>query len=133
MAGRVYVCLRCGHRWTSTGRPRQCPRCWSRAVVAEEEVKLAGLALRPWAYMLEGRTPPLPLPHELLALPASMAALSEIIVKASRAGSRVLENALRMVLLEAGVEPSKAEELASKIASLPPAKILDYASKLLKR
>jgi len=62
-----------------------------------------------------------------------MAALSEIIVKASRAGSRVLENALRMVLLEAGVEPSKAEELASKIASLPPAKILDYASKLLKR
>lgn len=133
MPGRVYVCLRCGHRWTSTGRPRQCPRCWSRALVAEDEVRLAALAVRPWAYLLEQRIPPLPLPHELLALPASLAALADIVARASRAGSRVLENAMRMLLVEAGVEPGKAEEIASKLASLPPAKIVEYAERMLKR
>jgi DNA-directed RNA polymerase subunit RPC12/RpoP len=132
MPGRVYVCLRCGHRWVSTGVPRQCPRCWSRAIVPEEEVKLASIALKPWAYLLEKRIPPLPLPHEVLALPASFAALTDILARASRAGSIVLRNAIELLLVEAGIEPSKARELASKIAELPPSKIIDEARRMLR-
>ncbi len=69
--------MACGHRWRGRGdgEPRQCPNCWGRAFVSEEELRLAGIALEPLSHIWLGQTLPIPDPSEVLAGPLALATL----------------------------------------------------------
>ena len=112
-----YLCLECGHRWLtrSTTIPRQCPKCWARAITDEAQLKLASISLKPWAYLCVSQPPPLPLPHELALFPFSLLACGSIMSKAhDSALARV--NAIKLMLRESAFSQEEIDKILSSLA-----------------
>lgn len=105
-------CLACGHgflpRRPELGQHR-CGRCGSSSTVAEGDLALASLALKPWAYLVSGLLPPLPLPHELATFPAALAAYARVMGQATRGDSQ--RRAVRLMLQRAGFSEAQVAEL----------------------
>ena len=80
--------------------------------MSEADLSLAGLALRPWAYLVSGLVPPLPLPHELLAFPAALAAYARVMSQASREEAQ--RRAVGLMLIQAGFSPDQSAELVER-------------------
>lgn len=72
--------MKCGYLWTGRGggEPRQCPGCWGRSFVSDEEARLASKALAPLGHLWLGRLPPLPNPGTVLAGPAAAVTLLRV-------------------------------------------------------
>ena len=108
-------CLSCGHRFLSRRSgsvQRRCGLCGSSSTVAESDLALASLALKPWAYLVSGLLPPLPLPHELLAFPAALAAYARVMGQAGREEAQ--RRAIGLMLLQAGFSQEQAAELVAR-------------------
>jgi len=114
-----YVCLNCMHKWISRGEtvPRQCPACWSRSIASLSDIRLASILLKPWTYLSVGRSPPLPLPQELLEFPASLFSYSSVMAS-TRGNPKARENALRLILAEAGFSKEQIEEIMNSKKSV---------------
>ena len=110
-----FHCLTCGHRFLSR-RPgsvqHRCGHCSSSSTVAEGDLALASLALKPWAYLVSGLAPPLPLPHEVLAFPAALAAYARVMAQASRGEAQ--RRAVGLMLVRAGFSQDQAAELVER-------------------
>jgi hypothetical protein len=108
-------CLACGHRFLSrksgSGQHR-CGQCGSSSTVAENDLTLASLALKPWAYLVSGLVPPPPLPHELLGFPAALAAYARVMAQASREEAQ--RRAIGLMLLQSGFSQDQATELVAR-------------------
>jgi hypothetical protein len=108
-------CLACGHRFMAR-RPgsgqHRCGHCSSSSIAAESDLALASLALKPWAYLVSGLLPPLPLPHELLAFPAALAAYARVMGQAGREEAQ--RRAIGLMLLPAGFSQDQAAELVAR-------------------
>ena len=108
-------CLACGHRFLSRRSgsvQHRCGQCSSSSIVAEGDLSLASLALKPWAYLVSGLVPPLPLPHELVAFPAALAAYARVMGQASREEAQ--RRAVGLMLVQAGFSQDQAAELVER-------------------
>lgn len=110
------VCFQCKHRWISKrqGTPRQCPKCWSRSIENDVEIKLACISLKPWAYLLINRQTPVPLPHDLESFPYSLDAFASVMVK-TQGNETTRTNALRVLLIEAGLSEALANNILANL------------------
>ena len=104
-------CLACGYR-VMPRRPdlgqHRCGHCGS-SMVDKSDLAVASLALKPWAYLVSGLVPPLPLPHELAAFPAALAAYARIMSQAFREDSR--RRAVALMLRQAGFSEAQVADL----------------------
>ncbi|MCK4823508.1 hypothetical protein KA005_47590 [bacterium] len=105
-----YVCFQCKHRWISKVIPRQCPKCWSRSIERDVEIKLACVSLKPWAYLLINRPTPIPLPHDLESFPASLSAFASIMAQ-TQGNITARANALSLLFIDAGLSEALAKNI----------------------
>lgn len=111
----VYTCFKCGNQWIAkTERPRQCSNCWSRAIASEEEIRIAAIFIKPWAYLYSGRLPPLPLPHEIILLPFSMLTYNSLLMRVRR-DEEIKRRMLKALLIESGFTNEDAEAMLKKL------------------
>jgi hypothetical protein len=108
-------CLACGHRLLPRRAEvlqRRCGQCGSTGTVAESDLALASLALKPWAYLISGSVPPLPLPHELVAFPAALAAYARVMGQATQEDAR--RRAVALMLQRAGFSETQVANLVQR-------------------
>lgn len=111
-----HVCFQCNHRWIGRHQvtPRQCPKCWSRSIENDAEIKLACILLKPWAYLLINRPTPIPLPRDLESFPYSLDAFASIIAK-TQGSVTTRANALRLLFIEAGLSEALANNIIANL------------------
>ena len=111
-----YICFMCGHRWIrrSPVNPRQCPKCWKRAIEDDAEIRLASILLKPWGYLLVNLPPPPLLPSEMELFSNSLDAYASIMAK-TQGNIIARANALRFMLIEAGLSRERAEIVSDNI------------------
>ncbi|MFQ6029666.1 MAG: hypothetical protein ACE5Q6_19485 [Dehalococcoidia bacterium] len=110
-------CLACGHRFTprrAEVQLRRCGNCSSTGTVPEGDLALASQALRPWVYLVSGTVPPLPLPHELAAFPAALAAYARVMAQATTEEAQ--RRAVGLMLQRAGFSGEQVTELVQRWA-----------------
>ena len=112
-----YWCLSptCNHEWTSRGSTpsRQCPSCWRRSIVDEDELRLAGLVAEPLSQVLRGTPPPLPTPEVVLKFPFALNSFVAVVSRASNQHER--RRAVELMLVQVGVALAEAVAHAARM------------------
>lgn len=108
----VLHCLGCGRKFVqrrANSEQHRCGSCGGSSTVADTDLQLASLALKPWAYLCCGVVPPLALPHEVALFPDALAIYGHIMAQASRAEAR--KRAIRIMLGKAGFPEAQIKNL----------------------
>lgn len=110
-----YECLGCGHPWRGRGDdlPRQCPDCWGRSFISEEELKVAGIALEPLAHIWLRQALRVPDPVEVLAGPLAAATLVTVMGRTRNQVQR--RQAVERILELRGFDSANAREVATRM------------------
>ena len=115
MDAMEFYCSPCASEWVGrgSGEPRQCPRCWGRVFLSEDEGRLASVALIPLAYLGLGEAPGVPSPATALMVPLGLITLTRVMGRAKTQGQR--QDLARVILKHGGFDAARAEESAARL------------------
>lgn len=113
---RLY-CLSCPNDWITRGTTasRQCPSCWGRTFVTEDELRLGALVCHLLANIAAGEPPPRPslsgLPEDIISFPFSLKAYHDVMSRATDQSQR--RRAAQLMLEKRELPPQQSLRLAN--------------------
>ena len=113
---KIY-CLSCSNEWISRGSniPRQCPSCWGRILVTEDELRLAALVCHLLANLAANKLPPPPspvgFPRDVISFPLSLKTYHDLMNRTNDQSQR--RRAAKLMLEQRGIDEEESSEMAN--------------------